>query len=99
MARCACHRELDPPTGRRYLHPAFEPEPGPAVRAVAFVEDDPTIERAVRVVDGWEPRGFAVDYYQGLTPAMVWESVGTCWAKRIHPVVVVEPGEEAEPIG
>jgi len=86
MHVCHCHRSFGAPD--RYWRPMHDPEPGAEVRAVAFVEDDPSVLRMVRVPGGWHGQGVAAPHPE-LTGPEPWALAGQCWAGQEHPVVNV----------
>lgn len=87
-SKCECYLPTDPPDGVAWWQPQLDDDPGPHVRAVVQVGEDPKLRRAVRLADGsgWAEEGVMVDFYKDITPPMLWERVGTCWAEVSHPV-------------
>jgi len=91
MTVCRCHLSFQPPEDVESWRPERDADPGPTIRAVALVGQDPTLCRAVRVPIGWSERGDLVNFYLERTPPLPWWRVGECWAGEFHPVVSVEP--------
>lgn len=69
----------------RYI--AFDaPEPGPDVRSVAIVEDDPVLRRWDRTSRGWRVAG-GVQQANGVSSRVARvpsDQVGRCWAGTQH---------------
>lgn len=88
-----CHLPVDAPPGVEWWRPDVDDDPGPLVRAVVQVGEDPLLRRAVRLEDtlGWIEEGAMVNFYKEITPPMPWEKVGECWHGVSHPVVACEP--------
>jgi hypothetical protein len=83
---------FEPPSDQPWWLPAEHPEPGPDVRAVAIVGDDPRMRRVVRVPGGWEPVGIMVNFCAAeFIEPMTWEQVGLCALTKAHPVIAVTP--------
>jgi hypothetical protein len=93
MNKCECFLPTDPPSGAEWWQPLVDDDPGPKVRAVVQVGEDPKLRRAARLADGsgWVEKGAMVNFYEDITPPMPWERTGTCWANVSHPVVACEP--------
>ena len=93
MNKCECHLPTDPPAGADWWQPSIDLDPGPKVKAVVQIGEDPKLRRAVRREDGsgWCLHGAMVRCYHDITPPMPWSKVGTCWADVSHPVVACEP--------
>jgi hypothetical protein len=90
VSKCDCFLPTDPPSdGTEWWQPTIDDDPGPHVKAVVQVGEDPTLRRAVRVDGGWAEYGALVNYYVDITPPMPWSRVGTCWAGVSHPVVAL----------
>lgn len=91
MNRCECFLDTEPPYGVKWWQPTLDDNPGPHVRAVVRIGEDPTLRRAVRLADGsgWIEEGALVNFYKEITPPMPWSRVGTCWAEVSHPVTAV----------
>lgn len=94
MTKCDCHLPTDPPEdGTEWWQPELDLDPGPRVRAVVQVGEDPRLRRAVRLADGqgWSEEGAMVNFYTDRTPPMPWERTGICWNEVSHPVVACDP--------
>jgi hypothetical protein len=94
MSKCECFLPTDPPDdGSEWWQPIVDDDPGPKVKAVVQVGEDPKYRCAVRRKDGsgWCEHGATVNYYHDITPPMPWARVGRCWADVSHPVVACEP--------
>lgn len=91
MNKCECFLPTEPPSGVDWWQPIVDDDPGPKVRAVVQVGEDPKLRRAVRANDGsgWVEEGAMVNFYKAITPPMPWSR--TCWADVSHPVVACEP--------
>jgi hypothetical protein len=88
---CRCYLPVKPPEGVDWWRPDLDDDPGPQVKSVARVGEDPLLCRAIRTGHGWIERGAKVDFYLDRTPPMPWSRTGICWAHTPHPVIACEP--------
>jgi hypothetical protein len=71
--------------------PAKDADPGPAVRLVVRVGDEPHLRRWERVgtTSTFKQVGSMVEFYQDITPPTAWSALGRCFAGTEHPVIAV----------